>query len=300
MEHPGATSRAVLLGHLMITIPVIGVIPLILWFGSYMFGPDLLLYYICAGLALGWQWYSVAIPRWKESFRKRGVQENEIEEIQRRSGLLWPGASPVGLFALHTTVAAVCSLRAGPWLVGRWFGWILPLSGRTSPIGFTAYSDYYLQHFELVSILPALAVGYVVCRYFRKLATCAWTLPTIILSYKLLTFTDPQASIFVSHPLSRFSYYFVTLRLMPTFTDLRGSDPIRLVQQMRVVGPFYSGVAYSIGALLEDHKMLERIMRRIFAEPEPEVFGAEHAGAESTVDANEEAVHEGKVSEPLS
>ena len=298
MEHPDATSQAVLLGHLLITIPAIAAIPLLLYFGLYMFGTGLLLYYICAGLAVSWQWYVIAVPHWKESLRKRGVQENEIEEIRRRSGLLWPGASLVGLFALHTTVAVVCALRVGPWLVGRWFGWILPMSGRTSSLGFTSYSDYYLQHLELVSILPALAVGYIVCRYFRKLAIWAWILPTIILSYKLLTFTDPQASILISHPLSRFSYYFVTVRLMPTFTDLRGSDPIRLVQQMTVVAPFYSGVAYSIGALLEDHKMLERIIRRIFAEPESEVFGAEHAGGESTVDANEEAVREGKVSEP--
>jgi hypothetical protein len=289
MEHPDATSQAALQGHLMITIPVIGVIPLVLYFGWCMFGPDLLLYYICAGLAVGSQWYSMAVPLWKESLQKRSIQESEIEEIQRRSGLLWPGASLVGLFALHTTVAFACAIRLGPWLVGRWFGWILPLSGRTSPLGFTSYSDSYLQHLELVSILPALAVGYVVCRYFRKLATWAWILPTIILSYKLVTFTDPQASIFISHPLSRFSYYFVTMRLMPTFTDFRGSDPVRVLQQMTVVAPFYSGVAYSVGALLENHKLLERIIRRIFAEPEPELFGAEHAGAESTVDANEEA-----------
>jgi hypothetical protein len=65
---------------------------------------------------------------------------------------------------------------------------------------------------------------------------------------------------------------------------------------MTVVAPFYSGAAYSIGALLENHKMLERIMRSIVAEPEPEVFGAEYAGAESTLDANEEAFQEEKVS----
>jgi len=199
----------------------------------------------------------------------------------------------IGLFALHTTIVAVCALRVGPWLVGHWFAWILPLSGRTSSTGSTAYSDYYLQHLELLSTLPALAVGYIVCRYLPKLATWAWILPTLILSYKLLTFTDPQASVFTSHPLSRFSYYFVIVRLMPTFTDLRGSDPIRLVQQMTVVEPFYSGVAYSIGALLENHKICERIIGHIFSEPEPEEFGAEQAGAESTVDAGEETMHEG-------
>lgn len=293
MDDSGVSSRMVLLGHLLITIPAIAVIPLISYFGSYMFGPDLLLYYMCTGLAVSWQWYSMAVPRWKESLRKKNVQENEIGEIQQRAGLLWPGASTVGLFALHTTIAAICALRVGPWLVGHWFGWILPLSGRASPTGFTAHSDYYLQHLELVTILPALAVGYIVCRYFRKLATWAWILPTVILSYKLLTFTDPQSSVFISRPLSRFSYYFAIVRLAPTFTDLRGSDPIRLVQQLWVVAPFYSGVAYSIGALLESHKMVERIIRSIFAEPEPEVFGAEQGGVESAADANEQPVHEG-------
>ena len=293
MNDSGASTRMVFLSHLLITIPAVAVIPLVVYLGLYMFGPDLLLYYICAGLAVSWQWYSIAVPIWMESLRRKNVQENEIEEIQRSTGLLWPGASTIGVFALHTTIAAVCALRVGPWLVGHWFAWILPLSGRTSSTGFTAYSDYYLQHLELLSTLPALAVGYIVCRYLPKLATWAWILPTLILSYKLLTFTDPQASVFTSHPLSRFSYYFVIVRVMPTFTDLRGSDPIRLVQQMTVVEPFYSGVAYSVGALLENHKIFERIIESIFSEPEPEVFGAEQAGAESTMDADEETMHEG-------
>jgi hypothetical protein len=292
MDHPDVTSRAALLGHLIITIPAITVIPLLVFLGLYMFGPYLLVYYMCAGLAVAWQWYSIAIPRWKESLKKKGIQEDEIEEIRRRTGLLWPGAAIVGPLALHTTIAAVCALRIGPWLVGRWFAWILPLSGRTSPAGFTAYSDYCLQHLELVSILPALAVGYFACRYFQRLATWAWILPTIILSYKLLTFIDPNASILVSDPLSRFSYYFVIVRLTPTFSDLRGSDPIRVLQQMTVVAPFYSGVAYSAGAFVKSHKMLERIIASIFAEPEPEVFGAEQGGVESSEDANKQPVHE--------
>ena len=139
MDDPDVRSRAVLLGHLTITIPAIAVIPLIVFWGLYMFGPATLLYYISAGLAAAWQWYSIAIPLWKERLRKRGIQESEIEEIQRRAGL-WMGASPVGLFAVHTTIVAVCALRVGPWLVGRWFGWVLPLVGNSST-GFTAYSD---------------------------------------------------------------------------------------------------------------------------------------------------------------
>ena len=260
----------VIVGHLLITIPAIAVIPLVLYFALYMFGPDLLLYYVCAGLAVSWQWYFIAVPRWKEYLRKEDIRGSEIEEIQQRTGLLWPVASAIGFLAFHTTIVAICAIRAGPWLVGHWFAWIVPLSGRVSPAGFTAFSDCYLRYFELLTILPALAVGYIVSRYFRKLATWAWILPTLILSYKILTFTDPQSSILISHPLSRFSYYFVIVRLTPTFNDLRGSDPIRLVQQMTAVAPFYSGVAYSIGALFESHKLLERIIRSMFAEPEPD------------------------------
>jgi hypothetical protein len=288
MDDP-ATSRIVFLGHLLITVPAILVIPLVLYCGLYMFGPGLLLYYACAGLATSWQWCSMAIPRWQESLRDKNVPANEVEEIQRRTGVLWAGASTIGPFAFHTTIVAVCAIRVGPWLIGRWFEWMLPLSGRTSPSGFTAYSDYYLQHLQLVSILPALVVGYVVCRYVPRLATWAWILPTIILLYKLLTFTDPQTSVFISHHFSSFSYYFVIVRLAPTFTDLRGSDPIRVVQQMMVVAPFYSGVAYSIGALLENHRILERFISSIFAEPEPEVFGAE----DSVADVSETPLHDG-------
>jgi len=145
-------------------------------------------------------------------------------------------------------------------------------------------ADYYLQHLELVSILPALVVGYVVCRYSPRLATWAWILPTIILLYKLLTFTDPGASVLVSDPLSRFSYYFVILRRALTFTDLRGSDPIRVVAQMFVVAPFYSGAAYSVAAFLQRRSVLERIIRNIYAEPESEVFGADQLGDGSAVE----------------
>ena len=205
----GVSSRMAFLSHLLITIPAIAVTPLVVYFGLYMFGPDLLLYYICAALALSWQWYSIAVPIWKESLRRKSVQENEIEKIQRSSGLLWPGASTIGPFALHTTIAAVCALRVGPWLVGHWFAWILPLSGRTSPTGSTAYSDYYLQHLELLSTLPALAVGCIVCRCLPKLATWAWILPTLILV--LQTFDFHRSTSIGIHLPSAFAL-FVLLR----------------------------------------------------------------------------------------
>jgi hypothetical protein len=122
----------------------------------------------------------------------------------------------------------------------------------------------------------------------------AWILPTIILSYKLLTFTDPHASVLASDPWSRFSYYFVIERYMPTLYNFRGSDPVRVTAQMVVVAPFYSGVAYSIGALMRKHNVLERIIKSFLREPEPTVFLPEEAGVEWIGDAKEQPVNDRK------
>ena len=81
---------------------------------------------------MGWQWYSAALPRWTESLIKKGFQEGQAENIARRIGRAWPGASAIGLFALHTTAAAVCAIHFGPWLAGRWFPLGTSLDGKIS------------------------------------------------------------------------------------------------------------------------------------------------------------------------
>ena len=79
---------------------------------------------------------------------------------------------------------------------------------------------------------------------------------------------------------------------MPTFYDLRGSDPVRVLAQMTVVVPFYSGVAYSIGACLEKSKVVDRIAKSLLADPEPEVFGPEEAGVQWIGDQKEQPTNE--------
>ena len=84
-------------------------------------------------------------------------------------GLAWLGENRIGLFALHTTAAAVCGIHLGPWLLSRWSIWVLPLFGITLPL---TGSDH-LQHFELVSLAPAVAVGDFIYPRFPRLATWA-------------------------------------------------------------------------------------------------------------------------------
>lgn len=84
---------------------------------------------------------------------------------------------------------------------------------------------------------------------------------------------DIHASVLASNPWSRFSYFFVIERFLPSFADLRVSDlsgAIRIGEQMFTVAPFYSGVAYSIGALAAEHNALLRI------------FGSREAAEEAT------------------
>jgi hypothetical protein len=153
------------------------------------------------------------------------------------------------------TAAAVCGTHFGPWLLSRWFVWILPLAGMTR----TPTGDDYLQYFEVASFVPAFVVGYVLSRHFRLLATWAWIVPTVVLVYKLLTFTDPYASVLVPHFSTRFSYFFVIQRTMRTLTPgFGGVDPVRVAQQMSVVAPFYAGLAYSIGAFATRHNILKQ------------------------------------------
>ena len=286
MDQTVLVRRSVILAHIAITVPVALVIPLIIWFGLYMFGPFLWPYYATGGVAVGWQWYSVALPRWKEALLKRDFQEDEVEQIARRDGLHWAGASLIGLVALHTTAAAMCAVRVAPWLARLWFTWILPVVGGP-PLLFAM--DYYLQHLEIANFLPAFVMGYLIGLKFQRFGTWAWVLPTVIISYKLFTYADPHASIFAGISLwPRLSYYFVIERFMPSLYDSRGSDPSRVLEQILFVAPFYSGIAYSLGALAQGHRVSERIIKSIRRES-PLTTAVE---LEVIVDANEQHAQE--------
>jgi hypothetical protein len=291
MDSSDATARAVVLGHLIITVPVIALIWLVVRWGLYQFGPSLWPYYVTGGIALAWQWYLMALPRWKVLLTRNGLQVNQTEGVAERSGLVWSGTGAIGSFALHTTAAAICGIHFGPWLLSRWYAWILPLLGMSSH---TPTGNDWLQHFELASIVPALLVGYLVSKRFRSLATCAWILPTIILAYELFVFTEPHVSVFAAvHPSTRFQYFFVIQRTAPTFTpSFGGVDPVRVALQISVVAPFYAGLAYSAGAIAARHDLLKRIFGSSPVQPEPEGTQTERHTEDSAADESEKPVHE--------
>ena len=79
------TSRAILVGRLMVIAPAIAAIPLVVFLGLRTFGPFLILYYVVAGIALGCQWYSIAVPRWREWLAKKEVHDSEVAHLE----LVW-------------------------------------------------------------------------------------------------------------------------------------------------------------------------------------------------------------------
>lgn len=169
-------------------------------------------------------------------------------------------------FILHTYVAYACAIHLSQWLVFHWFGWVMPIVHQFTNVPAT---DWYLQHFELMTILPAIVVGYLnVTRFLpnairnflheghHSIATWAWIVPTLMLAYRMLDYHSPSSSVLFGGSLSAVKYFFDIVRVMPTLQPFLIGDPIRVWAQFSVTAPFYAGVAYSIGALLSKHEVL--------------------------------------------
>jgi hypothetical protein len=269
MEFANLKGRAILWGHLVVTLPAIAAIPLVFLFCNYLYVSVSVyfVYYVTAGAAIGYQWYAAAMPRWRMALRRKGLSESEIEAIARQGGLALPGASAVGIFALQTSAAALCATYLNLWLAGRIVHWVLPLIGASAPHN-AIY--FYMQHFELANAIPAFVLGYIISRKFPEFGSWAWLLPTLVILHKLITYAEPNVSVFaVSHPWHRFSYYFVIAR--PRFNFLpSGLD--RLFEQIRVVAPFYSSLAYSVGAVAMKTNALQRVRESFPNVPDAEII----------------------------
>lgn len=180
--------------------------------------------------------------------------------------------SPLGYlvaFIFHTYVAYTCAMYLSQWLVFHWFGWIAPILQMSISIPAT---DWYLQHFELVTILPALVVGYLnVAQFFPakvrgymheersgSIAPWAWSVPTIALLYRMLMF-HPPSSVLFGTSMTALRYFFEIQKVMPTLANPLVSDPIRVWAQMTITAPFYAGLAYSLGALVSKHQLLTKL-----------------------------------------
>jgi hypothetical protein len=152
-------------------------------------------------------------------------------------------------FMVHTYVAYTCAMHLSPWLVFHWFRWVMPILD--VPISVPA-TDWYLQHFELMTILSALVVGYLnVARFLpntirnfmhedhHSIGTWSWIFPTLVLSYRMLKYHAPSSVLF-GGSMTAMKYFFEIVKVMPTLQNPFASDPVRAWAQMSVTAPFYA------------------------------------------------------------
>jgi hypothetical protein len=250
-------SRSILRGHALLTLPSLVAICVVPFFGYRAVGPDEVVYFALAGIALAWQWRSHEFPAWKESALRDDFSASDVEEMSHRASFVLPWEAAIGAFALHTAAAGLCAFHLGPWLLGRWFAWVVPLAGSSIHIW---PGDYWMQHFESVSIVPAMVIGYILSRYVPRMSLLPWVVPSTVLAERLLAFTVPAASVLSAHSLSRFQYFFDIQRSMPRWSaDLVGNDVVRVAEQIGVVAPFYGALGYTLGALAQRYGVLDKL-----------------------------------------
>jgi hypothetical protein len=152
-------------------------------------------------------------------------------------------------------------------LVFHWFRWVAPIFSVSTSV---SPPDWYLQHFELMTVLPALLIGYVnIARFLpdaqrtlmhegrHSIATWAWVLSTLVLAYRMLEFRAP-GSVLRASSMTALKYFFDIQTVAPTFQNPLASDPIRVWAQFSFTAPFYAGVAYSLGTLGSKHQFADK------------------------------------------
>jgi hypothetical protein len=85
-----SAARAVLIGHLVVTVPVLAIIGAITWLARSRFGPDRTGMALLVGAAIAWLWWSFAIPRWRRWAHGRGADPAAVQRLGARTGLVWP------------------------------------------------------------------------------------------------------------------------------------------------------------------------------------------------------------------
>ena len=185
--------------------------------------------------------------------------------------------SPLGYvaaFILHTYLVYTCAIHLSQWLVFHWFRWVAPIFNVSTSV---PPPDWYLQHFEVMTILPALVMGYIdVARFLpnavtvrtimheaqHSIATWAWVLPTLVLFYRMLEYRAPASVLYgtsITTLMTTLKYFFVIQTVAPTLQNPFVGDSIRVWAQFSVTAPFYAGVAYSLGALASKHQLLTKL-----------------------------------------
>jgi hypothetical protein len=222
------------------------------------------------------------VPISSDNFRK-GM--TSVDAPSGRRSLFTNGTS----FVLHTLLVYLCALHLSGWLVSRWFALVAPVLQISSIV---RPEDWYLQHLEVVTVVPAFVAGYL--NVFRSapvwiggtkvgnhpvpVGVWAWIVPATILCYKMLAYRTPSSVLYGRSVYETFiqavRYFFVIQQEAPRLWNLSASDPVRVLEQMTITAPFYAGMSYSLGALETNYYILTKLFTfQTPRDPEPDSSG---------------------------
>jgi hypothetical protein len=221
-------------------------------------------------------WYKVysGIVVWVQSWLLNNPFDMEVSVEEQEEKNSW--LRGIVSFVLHTIVVYIFALQISPMLVGRWFAWIVPLLDIPTT---TSSRNWYLQHLEVTTIVPAMAAGYtsfarflpatfgrrVGSRRSNSADTWAWVIPALVLFYKMLHYRG-HSSVMAS--MSVIEYFFDTPDLRFMQSNLPG-DPVRIWAQVSISAPFCAGVAYSFAALAGKRNLLSELFTFESSEERP-------------------------------
>lgn len=83
--------RAIAIGHLIVTGPVVAIMVGTMVICGLIWGwPNRWQLYLGAGFLMGWGWWSLSVPRWREWALRRGADPDRLQRLGVRTGLVWP------------------------------------------------------------------------------------------------------------------------------------------------------------------------------------------------------------------
>jgi hypothetical protein len=139
-------------------------------------------------------------------------------------------------------------------IIYRHFGSVLHVQA-------TPESQFYFSNILAAAVLPALLAGYLNSKYRHTAALWVWTVPALILLFKLLTF--PSSTVFDSRWSEALAYYFSPNWSVPrSAQDAFSRDHFGMrvfIAQADFSAPFYAGIAYSLGTCAGIRRLVRRL-----------------------------------------
>ena len=76
---------------MVVTIPVLLIIGLLATLGWALLGRASL--GMIVGIIVAWVWWSFSVARWRDWVEANGLRPDDVQELARQTGLLWPRGS---------------------------------------------------------------------------------------------------------------------------------------------------------------------------------------------------------------